>query len=135
MPKGIFPRLPRYQQREKELEALAKVWERITPRARAIILITAGVWDAPRPYARKTRSKRTRKGETPPWLLPAINLLRDTGGQLSDREIARRIGVAHSSLVRNETYLRAREGDLKVAKPKKVVTRDPRVLEKQNLHR
>lgn len=135
MSKGMFRQLASYQRREKELEALAKVWERLTPRARAIILITAGVWDAPSPYAPKPRHPRAKKGEMPPWLLPAMNLLKDADGQLSDRQIARRIGVAHSTLIRNETYMRARQTSRQVSKPRKVVTRDPRVLAKTERHR
>lgn len=133
MSKKLFRHVASYQRREKELEALAKVWERLSPRVRAIILITAGVWKAPNPYELTPRNQRTKKGEMPPWLLPAMNLLKDSGGQLSDREVARRVGVAHSSLVRNETYMRARQSSLKVPKPKKVVTRDPRVLAKMRL--
>ena len=135
MEKGIFNQLASYQRRGKELEALAKVWEKITPRARAIILITAGVWDAPSPYATKPRHRRAKKGEMPPWLLPALNLLKDSDGQISDREIAQRIGVANSTLIRNQTYMRARQTNRQVSKPRKVVTRDPRVLAKTERHR
>ena len=128
MPKTNFRHLAGYQRREKELEELSKVWEGLSPWTRAVILITAGVWKAPNPYAVKLRFQRAKKGETPVWLLPAMNLLRDTGGQMPDREIARRVGVSHSTLTRNETYMRARQTNQHVAKPRKVVTRDPRVL-------
>jgi hypothetical protein len=38
----------------------------------------------------------------------ALNLLRDSNGYLPDREIARRLGVAHSTLCRQPMYKHAR---------------------------
>ena len=134
MPKGIFQLIPSYQRRQKEVEALAKVWPRLAARKRAIILITAGVWETPNPYERAAH-RQAKKGETPAWLIPALNLLRDSGGQLSDREIARRVGVSHSTLVRNKTYMRARESMPFVPRPRKVVTVDPRILAKREFER
>jgi hypothetical protein len=131
MPKKNFGFVAHYQRREKELDALAKVWDRLSARKRAIVMITAGVWDAPNPYGPKPRQQRPKKGETPAHLLPALNLLKESAGQLSDREIARRVGVANSTLVRNETYMRARQSYRKVSKPRKVVTIDPRDLSKR----
>jgi hypothetical protein len=131
--KDVFRYLASYQRREKELEAVAKVWERLSARERAIILVTAGVWDAPNPYGPKSQPRRSKKGETPAYLLPAMNLLKESDGQLTDREIARRVGVANSTLVRNETYMRARQAYRKVSKPRKVLTIDPRVLSKREI--
>jgi hypothetical protein len=135
MNKGIFRHLARYQRRAQELEALTKVWETLSPRARAVILITAGVCDAPHLYAPKADHRRAKKGELPPWLMPAMNLLKDSDGQLSDRDIAQRIGVSHSTLIRNETYMRARQTNRRVAKPRKVFTGDPGILARLARHK
>ena len=129
--KGIFGFIASYQRREKELEAVKKVWDRVSARKRAIVLIELGVWDAPNPYAPKPRQQRSKKGETPSFLLPAMNLLKESDGQLSDRQIADRVGVANSTLVRNETYMRARQAYRKARKPRNVITVDPRDLSKR----
>ena len=44
----------------------------------------------------------------PDWLLTALNLLRDGNGYLSDREMAKRVGVAPSTLSRHPVYQRAK---------------------------
>ena len=40
------------------------------------------------------------------WLPVALNIPKDSTGQLSDREISKRVGVANSTLFRNKTYMR-----------------------------
>ena len=74
-------------------------------RERDTILVLAGVIALPRdPHG----SHRTPHGATPDWLPVALNILKDSTGQLSDREISERIGVAHSTLVRNTAYMHAK---------------------------
>jgi hypothetical protein len=54
------------------------------------------------------RWRRAGRGKTPAWLLSALDLLnRDT--RLSDREIARRLQLSHSTLVRNKVWKIARQ--------------------------
>src|SRR4051812_27833416 len=93
----------------KELELLSEVWPRLSPQMRAGILVTAGVLPVPEQNTERRQFPPTKKGETPAWLLPAMNILKDSNGRLSDREIARRLGISSSTMTRNETYLRARE--------------------------
>ena len=92
-----------------ELEQLKRVWSRLTPRWRAAILVLAGIRKAPEAKPERRQFERTAKGETPAWLLPALNLLKDTGGNLPDREIARRMGISHALLSRNQTYQNAKK--------------------------
>jgi hypothetical protein len=56
----------------------------------------------------KTTYHRVVKGEMPSWLPVALNLLKDSKRHLSDREIAKRVGVATSTLSRNPAYRRAK---------------------------
>jgi len=103
----MFPKL-NGPQSPSEIDRLVRVWPRLSPRVRAAILVLAGIREFP-PADKRRPHVVTRRGETPAWLLPAMNLLKDTNGNLPDREIARRMGIAHSTLLRNQAYLRARE--------------------------
>ena len=52
--------------------------------------------------------KRTKKGEVPSWLVPALHLL-EIHPDWSDAKIANEVGVNKSTLSRNATYRRARK--------------------------
>jgi hypothetical protein len=93
----------------KELELLSEVWPKLSPQMRAGILVMAGVLPVPEQNTERRKFPLTKRGETPSWLLPALNILKDSNGRLSDREIARRLGISSSTMTRNQTYLRARE--------------------------
>ena len=94
-----------YDDEDEQLNELNKVWPKLSRRQRDIILLAAGLIAIPH----KRRPLRpTPRGETPHWLALALNILKDSTGQLSDREIARRIGVSDSTLCRNETYRHAK---------------------------
>ena len=94
-----------YDDEDEQLNELNKVWPKLSRRQRDIILLAAGLIAIPH----KRRPLRpTARGETPHWLALALNILKDSTGQLSDREIAERIGVAHSTLVRNTAYMHAK---------------------------
>jgi hypothetical protein len=93
------------QDEVEQVRKLLKVWPKLSRRQRDGILVLAGVIALPRdPHG----SHRTPHGATPDWLPVALNILKDSTGQLSDREIAKRIGVAHSTLVRNQTSMHAK---------------------------
>src|SRR4051812_44402698 len=101
--------LARELQSMDEFEQLRRVWPSLSPRWRAAILVLAGIRKAPEPTPERRQYSRTAKGDTPAWLLPALNLLKDTGGNLPDREIARRMGISHTLLSRNQTYQNAKK--------------------------
>lgn len=92
-----------------EFEELERRWDKLTPRERAAILVIAGIWDGIATTYTWTKGKRARKKESPVWLATALNILRDGGMAISNREIARRVGVSHSTLMRNETFRNARK--------------------------
>ncbi|HYG76383.1 MAG TPA: HTH domain-containing protein [Planctomycetota bacterium] len=92
----------------EELERVIEAWEKLTPRVRDAILVLAGVVKVV-PYGTLPHSKRTVRGETPSWLLNALTMLKDSKGYLSDREIAKRLGVSSSTLSRNSEYRHARK--------------------------
>ena len=90
----------------EQVRKLLNVWPKLSRRERDGILVLAGVITLPRdPHG----SHRTPRGATPEWLPVALNLLKDSTGQLSDREISKRLCISHSTLVRNEIYRNARD--------------------------
>jgi hypothetical protein len=91
----------------RELERLFIAWPKLPEKSKAAILVLAGVRDVPGPGPRTTY-RRVLKGETPDWLAVALNLLKDSKGYMSDREIARRVGVSHTLLCRHPDYQRAK---------------------------
>lgn len=93
---------------DEELMQLVEGWEKLPVRIRGTILVLAGIRDS---VDRRgvVKRERTKKGETPGWLVLALNILRDSGRYLSDREIARRVGVSQSQLSRSRRYQHARE--------------------------
>ena len=92
---------------QREWGELARVWTKLPPRVRDGILVLAGIRNVQQEAGGQPR-QRTRPGETPGWLVLALNVLRDSEGYLSDREIAERAGVAPSTLSRHEGYQRAK---------------------------
>jgi hypothetical protein len=90
----------------EQYEALGIVWERLTPRVRGAIMVMAGVVKAP---TDRRIILRTRRGETPQWLPTALTILKDARADISDRALAKRLGVATSTLTRNPMYLRAKK--------------------------
>jgi len=89
----------------EQVRKLLKVWPKLSRRERDGILVLAGVIALPRD---RHGSHRTPHGATPDWLPVALNILKDSTGQLSDREISKKLGISNSSLSRNETYRRAK---------------------------
>ena len=96
-----------YESEGREVERLFIAWPKLPKLTKAAILVLAGVRDAPGPGPRTTY-RRVIKGETPEWMAVALNLLKDSKGYMSDREIARRVGVSHTLLVRHPGYRRAK---------------------------
>jgi hypothetical protein len=92
-----------YESAGRELEWLFIAWPKVPDRTKAAILVLAGVREVPGP-GRRTVYRRVRKGETPDWLPLVLNLLKDSQGYMSDREIARRAGVSHTTLCRHPVY-------------------------------
>lgn len=90
----------------EELQQLNAVWGKLRRRTREGILVLAGVRHLPRKKILATWKKK--RGETPDWLVSALNLLKDSQGYMTDREIARRLGIANSTLVRSPAYKHAR---------------------------
>jgi len=92
----------RYDSEGHELQRLFANWPKLSERAKSLILVLAEVRAAPGPGPRR-KIKRPEKGETPEWLLVALNILKDSQGQLSDREIAERLDVSHQTVNAIET--------------------------------
>jgi hypothetical protein len=101
---------------QTEWSDLARVWTRLPPRVRDGILVLAGIRQVQPEEDRQAR-RRARPGETPAWLVTALNVLRDSKGYLSDREVAERTGVAASTLSRHEGYQRAKRTYLESVRP------------------
>jgi hypothetical protein len=97
----------KYESAGRELERLFIAWPKLNEVTKAAILVLAGVRQPPGP-GRKSTYRRVRKGDTPEWMAVALNLLKDSNGYLPDREIARRLGVSHTLLVRHPMYKHAR---------------------------
>ncbi|MCY3022472.1 MAG: hypothetical protein NTW87_26120 [Planctomycetota bacterium] len=96
-----------YESEGRELERLFIAWPKLPERTRAAILVLAGVREVPGPGRRSTY-RRVLKGATPEWMAVALNLLKDSKGYMSDREIAKRVGVSHTTLCRQPLYQWAR---------------------------
>lgn len=89
-----------------QFAALEKVWHRLPARTRGGILVIAGVFQTPKDGR---TIQRTKSGEAPHWLPTALNILKDAKADISDRAMARRLGVAQSTLARNILYQHARK--------------------------
>jgi hypothetical protein len=50
----------------------------------------------------------SKPGADPEWLAMALNILKDSSGYLTDREIAKRVGVSPSTLC-NQAYKNAKQ--------------------------
>jgi hypothetical protein len=112
-----------YDSEGHELQRLFANWGKLSERAKSIILIAAEVRQpsGPGPFR---KILKPRKGESPAWLITALTILRDSSGQLSDREIAERLGVSHSTLSRSPEYQRAKQAFFQEVR--RVVRRGPR---------
>ena len=95
-----------YESEGRELERLFIAWPKLPEKTKGAILVLAGVRETPGPGPRTLR--RVKKGETPDWLVTALNLLKDSRGYVPDREIARRLRVAPSTLSRHAGYQEAK---------------------------
>jgi hypothetical protein len=100
--------MARPRKRAADWERLERVWYDLPEQTRFGILAVAGVVKAPEREQWEAQRKRTRRGETPVWLPVALTLLHDAKGRIADRVVARQVGVAPSTLSRNETYRMAR---------------------------
>ena len=99
--------LPELEKLPAELRRLNETWHTLPRHVQEGILVLARV--RPIPSGKELASnRRPTEGETPEWLLMALNILKDSSGYLSDREIARRVGVNHTTLCRNEVYKNAK---------------------------
>ncbi|HYG75233.1 MAG TPA: hypothetical protein VEK08_09550 [Planctomycetota bacterium] len=91
----------------KDLQRLNEKWHTLPRHIQEVILMLARVRKIPR-----TRTKADtwpqKPRETPEWLLTAITILKDSKGYITDREIAKRVGVSPSTLSRNEAYGKAK---------------------------
>lgn len=112
-----------YDTEGHELQRLFANWGKLSERAKSAILILAEVRPpaGPGPFRKIVKP---RKGESPGWLIIALNILRDSSGQLSDREIAERLAVSHSTLSRSPEYQRAKQAYFQEVR--RVVRRGPR---------
>ena len=94
--------------KDEDLQRLIENWHSLPHRTREAILILGHV----RTVSRKGTKANTwpvKRGETPEWLATAVNILKDSGRYLTDREIAEKVGVNPSTLCRNETYVNAKK--------------------------
>ena len=98
----------RAHEAELELHQFLKAWPKMARRTQEAILVLAGVMKARHAEQSWDMRPRAKPGEVPNWYLLALNLLKDTDGFCSDREIARRLGIANSTLVRHPGYRQAR---------------------------
>ena len=96
-----------YESEGRELQRLFIAWRKLPEKTKAVILVLAGVRETPGPGP-KTVYRPAQKGATPEWVAVALNLLKDSEGCMSDREIARRVGVSHTILGRQPVYQRAK---------------------------
>jgi hypothetical protein len=53
--------------------------------------------------------KRSKRSDTPQWLMNAFLLLKESDGVKSDRCIAKEVGVSHTTLLRRDEWKRARQ--------------------------
>ncbi len=109
-----FKSLPELDKVPKELRRLNENWDSLPQLSRDLILILGRVRKISHSSVKgKVRLEEAawlkKRGKNPQWLSMALNIVKDSKGFLSDREIARRVGVSHSTLCRNETYRNARK--------------------------
>jgi hypothetical protein len=95
-----------YEDEFVELREIALRWKDLSRRTKDGILVLAGVENLPKEKGRL--HPRARRGESPLWLPAALNILRDSEGQLTDTEIAQRVGVSQSTLSRSTHFRRAK---------------------------
>ena len=95
-----------YESEGRELERLFIAWRKLPEKTKGAILVLAGVRETPGPGPQTLR--HVKKGETPDWLVTALNWLKDSRGYVSDRELARRLRVSPSTLSRHAGYQRAK---------------------------
>lgn len=93
--------------RADEWQALARAWPKLSRRVQDAMLVLAGV--AKLPIAPGSRRPRSRKGETPNWFQEALTILKETEGQITNKDIAVRLGLSPSALSHSEHFRRARE--------------------------
>ena len=105
---GTFRTLPELEKLPVELRRLNEKWQTLPRHVQQGILILARVRPVPSATPLAERRPQAAPGETPEWLLMALNILKDSKGFLSDREISRRVGINHSTLCRNEAYKNAK---------------------------
>jgi hypothetical protein len=98
----------RAREADLELNQFLKAWPKMARRTQEAILVLAGVMKARHAERSWDVPPRTKPGEVPNWYLLALNLLKDSDGYCSDREIARRLGISNSTLVRHPGYQHAR---------------------------
>ena len=94
----------------KDLQRLNENWRTLPRRIQEVILILGRVRPVPRSRIRV--AQRHKPGEMAEYLITALNILKESTRYLSDREIARRVGVSASTLSRNETYVKAKRAHM-----------------------
>jgi hypothetical protein len=97
----------------EDLRRLIKNWDSLPLHVQDGILILGRVRRISRVKKKgyvgtEAATQRQKKGAPPEWLPMALNLLKDSTGYLTDREISLRIGVHPSTLCRNEAYISAK---------------------------
>jgi hypothetical protein len=91
-----------------ELQRLFANWGKLSPRVKSAILVLAEVRPPTGP-GQFRKIVRPKRGESPAWLITALNLLKDSTGRMSDRKIAQRLNVSHTTLSRCPEYQHAKK--------------------------
>jgi hypothetical protein len=99
----------------KDLRQFLENWPTLPHRDQELILILARVRKIPHGNVKSKASKTAQQkhGETREWLLTAIAKFKDSNGYMTDREIARHVGVSPTTLSRNAAYKHAKRTFLK----------------------